>query len=526
MKNYLKYMMLGAVVVASSSSCKKFLDINTNPNSLTQATPQLILPQAIVGSASMSSFFSNEFREFSGASANAGGFGGFGATVTYDFSTGRFSDIWTNTYDNANDYEYVIKNTGTDPALVYSASIARIMKAFAFERLVNQFNDVPYSDALRGTEKLQPTYDKGEDVYKACIADLTKAVADITTGAAAATTSSIEAKYDPLFKGDMNQWKKFANTIRLRMLIKMAGVSAHTAYAKASMAAISSDGYLVDDAIVQPGYEKTTRPNPRYSSLAFSSTGAITGPNSSIPTKWMYSFYDGGKLTDPGRGKVIYRGFPSAIKNQLGDESAAAPKADAAGSAWFTGTKEQNVLGAVKGPGMGMPLILAAESNFLQAEAFVRGYLTGNAASAFDEGITQSFKYLYKDVTGAVDPSKNVATDVAAYKTANNLSFLVNFALATTDEQKIEAIITQKYIALNMISNDENFNEFRRTAFPRIVNGSSDALETFASRQSVSTAADKLPSRVLYPQVEFNLNPSNVPQGIDKFKSKIFWDVN
>ncbi len=77
-----------------------------------------------------------------------------------------------------------------------------------------------------------------------------------------------------------------------------------------------------------------------------------------------------------------------------------------------------------------------------------------------------------------------------------------------------------------MIHNDEGFNEFRRTGYPKIVNGSLDALLTFASRQSVSPRADKLPARILYPQLEYNLNPKNAPANIDKFTSRIFWDLN
>ena len=108
----------------------------------------------------------------------------------------------------------------------------------------------------------------------------------------------------------------------------------------------------------------------------------------------------------------------------------------------------------------------------------------------------------------------------------NNTSKLVNFALATTLAERIEAIITQKYIALNMINCDEAFNEFKRTEYPRIVNGSAIATETFASLISTSTRPDKTIGRVLYPQQEFNLNGANVPAGITLFSSRIFWDLN
>ena len=93
--------------------------------------------------------------------------------------------------------------------------MAMIMKALVFERLVNQFNNVPYSDALRGVASLQPKYDKAEDIYKASIADLDKAMAAITTGQAASATevARIPKSIDPLFQGDMDRWKQFANTI-------------------------------------------------------------------------------------------------------------------------------------------------------------------------------------------------------------------------------------------------------------------------------------------------------------------------
>ncbi len=535
MKKIFKYIMLGVVLVASSS-CEKYLDINENPNNFTSATPAIVLPQAIVGAASISNTFNISFADFSGARANAGGFGGFGSVVTYDFGTGDYAGLWTASYDNANDFEYVINSTSSDATLAYSTGIARIMKSFAFERLVNQFNNVPYTEALKGTAKLQPKYDDAVFVYKACIDELTKAVNDITTAQAAATTNALVASSDPMFAGDMNKWKQFAQTVKLRMLIKMAGVPAQAAYATTEFAKLNTTiGFLATDALVQPGYEKTNRPNPVYTSIGWSSTGTVVS-TSRIPTKWIFSFYNGGKLNDPGRASVIYRSYPSTPINQLGDESTSVPAASSGGSAWNTTTAANNALGVAKGPTQAQPVMLAAESKFLQAEAYVRGYLAGNAQTAFDDGITQSFTYLYKTVSNTVDASKNVATDVATYKAANANKYLVAYSTftdlistatrATTTAEKIEAIITQKYIALNMVNNDENFNEFRRTGYPAIVNGSLDPLLTFASRQSVSTHADKLPTRVLYPQEEYNLNPANAPAGINKFSSLIFWDLN
>jgi hypothetical protein len=529
MKKIFNYILLGAVFIGATS-CEKYLDINENPNSFTSATPDLVLPQAIVGSAAITNTFNIGLADVGGQRANGGGFGGFGDVVTYQWTQNNatYSGLWTSTYDNVNDYQYVIRETSADPKLAYSTSIARIMKSMAFARLVDQFNDVPYTEALKGNGNLTPKFDKAEDVYKDLVKQLDTAMIDITAAEANPEANKIKKSADPLFEGNMTKWKKYANTLKLRLLIKMAGVPALQAVTTPAFASFNTGiGFLTEDAIVNPGYVKTDRPNPTYNSLAYTTAAAVS-QTSRIPTRWMYSFYNGGKLVDPARGKAVYRGFPSPIINQLGDESTAVLKAPADGTSWsvLSDKDANNAIGITKGAAMGQVVMTAAESYFLQAEAYERGYLAGNAAAAFDSGITASFSYLYKDVTNKVSTGMNVETDVATYKAANGLSYLVNYNLGTSSAQKIEAIITQKYIAFNMIHNDEAFNEFRRTGFPTIVNGSLVATATFASRQSTSTRADKLPSRILYPQNEFNLNPTNVPTGVDQFTSRIFWDLN
>lgn len=91
-------------------------------------------------------------------------------------------------------------------------------------------------------------------------------------------------------------------------------------------------------------------------------------------------------------------------------------------------------------------------------------------------------------------------------------------------KKKLEAIITQKYIAFNFIFSHEAWNEYRRTKYPAISGAPSTAnkYKTFVSITSEATAADKLPTRIMYPNTEYNYNSANVPV-IDKYTSKIFW---
>jgi hypothetical protein len=443
MKKIFNYILLGAVLVGATS-CEKYLDINTNPNSFTSATPDLVLPQAIVGAASLTNTFSNALGDVSGARANAGGFGGFGDVVTYEWTSnnGSFSPLWTGTYDNVNDFQYVINETSGDPKLAYSTSIARIMKSMAFARLVDQFNDVPYTDALKGNQNLTPKFDKASDIYKDLVAQLDLAINTINEASNDAGTNSVTASADPLFGGNMTRWIQYANTLKLRLLIKMASVPELQSFTSESFASFNTAaGFITEDAIVNPGYVKTDRPNPTYNSLGYQTNNAIS-ITSRIPTKWMYGFYTGNKIVDTWRGEVVYRDFPSSRINQLGDESAGVPQAPSAGTSWsiLTNANATTAMGLTKGPSMGQVVMLAAESYFLQAEAAERGYLSLPVTSkaAFVNGITASFRYLYKGVNNAVVAGVTVADSVAAYQAANVDNFLVNYDLATTAEQRIE----------------------------------------------------------------------------------------
>jgi len=143
-------------------------------------------------------------------------------------------------------------------------------------------------------------------------------------------------------------------------------------------------------------------------------------------------------------------------------------------------------------------------------------------SSLFNSGILASFKYLYQLPGGTT--SGNPTADEATYLTDNANSYLVNIALATTPAEQLEAIITQKYIALNFVSSHEAWNDYRRTLYPALVNApGATATQTFAARTSQSTRPDRLPTRILYPSSEGSYNGENLPKGITPFTSLIFW---
>lgn len=483
-----------------------------------------MLPQALVYTAAQQSSFNNYGAQITGGVVNGGGYGGFGNVWTYNYGPGDYTGLWQTSYDIAEDFQYVINSTQGNAPYAYYNAIARIMKSYIFQLIVDTYNDVPYSDALAGPASVTPKYDKGKDIYPLLAAQLDSGIAIINANPMALALSS---STDPMFGGNMTNWKKFANTIKLRLIVRGTPAATFT------NTSFSSDGFLTTDAIVNPKYGRVNgQQNPAWNTWVTSYTNSAAN-RAYIPSKYTFGFYDGNSLHDDARGRAIYLDYPKTTVNQLGIGDVSVPKAPAVTGAWYAGTTATlpaasglgNNIGIMKGPDMGEPIMLAAESYFLQAEAAVRGILTSvDAKTAFNNGITASFSYLYKLPNLSTKAGYSASDSAAAYITNNNTSYLVNFDLATTTPQKIEAIITQKYIANNFIASHESYNEYRRTGFPvSSTTVTNNPYGSFASTQSASTRPDKLPTRVQYPTSEFNYNPGNVPNDVKVFSSLIFW---
>jgi hypothetical protein len=522
------------IIIATSLcgvSCKKYLDINNNPNSPTVVGVSPVLPLAIVNAASLTSNLNDYGGQTVGYAANAGGYGGFGSMWTYDYPPSQGESYWDNGYTTLENLQYILNNSQGIDSLAYFNAAAKIMKAYVFQMLVDQFNNVPYTNALQGASDFVPTYDDAATIYPKLTLLIDSAISLIEAAAnypAAQAATTLTGATDPLFQGNMLSWIQFANSLKLRMIIRAASVVTF------SDMTFSSEGFLTTDAVVNPGYQMAntssgTQVNPSWGTWGSTYAGARVG-QAWIPATFVFGYYDGTKLADPGRGAAIFYQFPSNTPtNQLGitppNNTLTSPSP---AGAWYSGggsgTTLGNAVGVLKGPNMGEPLMLLAESDFLQAEADLRGILSGTAATDFNNGILASFTYLYELPNLSVAPGLDPIGDEAAYLANNSTSYLVNFSLASTPAEQLEAIITQKYIALDFINGGEAWNEYRRTGYP--VSSPStlnDPYGSFASTQSQATRPDHLPTRLPYPASEAATNAANVPQGVNIYTSTIFW---
>ncbi|GAB2699314.1 SusD/RagB family nutrient-binding outer membrane lipoprotein [Mucilaginibacter koreensis] len=469
-----------------------------------------------------------------GYTVNGGGYGGFGSLFTYAYATTENTGLYNNNYNNSYDYQYMINLSDKDPDLVQYAAVGRVMKAYNFARLIDLYGDVPYTEAFRGNTLLTPKYDAAPAVYQTMILTIDTAItkfkskntalpafrtADVLYGQITGSTQSSDAT------AEITRWMKFAQTVKLRMLTHIQAVPALASFVNTEFANFdNSIGFIEDDAVVNPGYIVTDgKQNPDWNTYNLTAAGS-QGSQSRviIPGRFAFSFYSGAKLTDDDRGKLMYKSYPNAAVGTLASTNNPTVSSTAFGTGIF------------KSATQGRPILLAAESYFLQAEANLNGRLPGVAKDNFETGIRKSYLYLSKNGTNTT--TADDAGYLTKYKAANPSKIvngvetnpyarLVNFDLNNSNEQKLEAIITQKYIALNFLFGSEAWTEFRRTNYPAIVNGSTDPVLTFASPNSTSPRPDRLPVRLPYPDTEYQLNSQNVPT-VNVFTSRIFWDLN
>jgi hypothetical protein len=505
-----KSLILVAFLTLVGSACNKsYLDINTNPNTLPTASPSFVFTNAL-NTSTANLINANETGSYwSGQWTQGNGYIISTTIFAYNFTNGDFN-YWDGYYDNLQDYQFVINNADTY-SQKYLKGPAKVMKAMLVQQLVDMYGNVPYTEALKGGAVLAPKFDDQKAVYESLITLLDEAIVDLKANPFASSFTGS----DIVFKGNTTKWAQFANSLKMRILIRQSKISGRDAYIKTEINKIVTEGsgFISGEEVGVGGpsfYLATAgKLNPVYERWGYSANGAKQALNN-YPrlTKFLL---DGLKASgDTLRLKRI------AYAN--GGESTGAPGVSTQKEvvANYNGTPFGASSGYLPantsslGPSLlvkgdyNRPFILmtAAEVQFLLAEAkqrYTDVTLPNTAQAYFEAGITQSFRALGANTAGA-----------AAFKGSkvNNYDWE-----ASTD--KLAAIATQKWIALTNFSGLEAWTEYRRTNLPAIP-------------QSMQVPDAKRPVRFFYPNTEAGSNAANVTaQGtIDAFGTRLFWDVD
>lgn len=352
-------------------------------------------------------------------------------------------------------------------------AVARILKAYYFWNITDRWGDIPYSEALNGTDDFTPAYDTQQAIYDSLFAELK------TAGDQLDPTGSLED--DIMYNGDIEKWRKLSNTVRLLMAVRLSEVDADKAAQEAQDAL--NDGIMTsnDDNFVfrhlasenneNYWYDQVVRQSREWWALSEGLVGLMKPVND--PRLPVYG--------DPAisSGEFIGLTFGTSDESQIS-------------------AQDYSLLGAdIHEQDAPVYLVTYAEALFAKAEAAQRGWIAENAEESYNQAIQNSIRQW---TNGASDGNSFISQAEIAYDPANGL----------------EQIVTQRYVHLYM-HGYQAWALYRRTGYP-------DIMESPRGRD--------VPLRQSYTSDEALNNTENYEEAINRqfdgentLYGRLWWDV-
>lgn len=457
-----KIFGLVALMAVFTIGCKKFIDVNNDPNSPIEVSEPLLLSPIEMNianslSANLAFAYANHYVQNVALNQPIPNHG------TYLLQNTETDDVWTNAYVRCmNNLKQLMTKAEVNGNSKY-AGIARILMALALGTTTDLFGDVPYSQSLLGSENFRPTYDKQEDVYKAIQSLLDAGIANINSNAGRSPGND-----DFFYKGDMAKWKKLAFTLKARYYMHLTKAPGYTATAQADLALAALANGMTSNA----------------DDLKFSFTGSAGEENP------LYNNFD------PVSTLVLSEKLVNTLKNR-NDPRLPKLVAPAKATGLYTGRPiGSSTLGSLNdyslpgelfaGPGADFFVVNYSEALFLKAEATLIKSGFAAAQPIYQDGIKSQMTKLG---IAAGDVTTYLATR-GTLTSGNALQWI------------IEEKATADYLSI------ENFVDWRRTGFPVLT--------------AVPNALSAIPRRLIYPQSEIIANPQAIQSA--KLTDKVWWD--
>ncbi|MEC5167187.1 hypothetical protein RCH18_002937 [Flavobacterium sp. PL11] len=413
--------------------------------------------------------------------------------------------LWRNAY--ANEMKVivdVIQKTAANPEMSNMNAVAKIMKVMIGQRITDMYGDVPYSEAGLGFSKgiVTPKYDKQQDIYTSFFKELDEASTQLNAAGGI-------VKGDLFYKGDISKWKKLANTMRLRLAIRISEVAA--AESEKQVKAAFQNGVFMsnDDNCIMRHLDFPFSDVP--SALDFRGNGLSHGfigneqadhfssllinflRNNDDPRLTMIATPKTGSPNwgPPAAGEELYVGVaPGTFRWDLSGGSNAA-----SGIRPYLKLRTAPFLH-----------VSYSETQLLLAEAALRGWVTGSAVDYYKKGVEAGIKQI--EIYGATAASQNKID-----------TYLINKPLMPGMEK--EQIATQLWVTY-LFNSMEAYSNWRRTGFPKLL----------PIKNSDSETLGVTPTRLNYPNDELQKNEANYLDAIARmggkndWLNKVWWDVN
>ncbi|MBN2597148.1 SusD/RagB family nutrient-binding outer membrane lipoprotein [Labilibaculum sp.] len=500
--------VLGLFVMSSGCS-DDFGDMNVDPNSTTKVEPKFFL------NAMQQEVFANYQRNvnlypdlYSQYWANT--VSGFGSP-RYEYVDGWIGNQWKEHYTRHLRQDLAMQEAyGDNEFFVDAIAIKEIWMCYWWSRMTDTYGDMPYFGA--GVGDAVP-YSSQQEIYADLFTRLNVAINNITGGE---EQYNYTDDYDLIYGGDALQWRKFGNSLRLRLAMRISNADPEKAQAEAQAAVSGPGGLLVSnaDVVKVPMWSKgwfdylhqmawnwnNIRMSKTFSNYLYNQSSVGEDPRA--PKWFAYQvFNEDLKKVEPKTkeeaGFPIYNGIENGFNLVQSDADEVFATINLEGGyVDFVGSEDDD---------MYCPVMFYSEVKFLEAEAALRGWISGDANALYKEGVQASMDYVGVD-----------ENDATAY-----LSGLTT--LTGANENQLKQIITQKWLA-NFPNGVEGWADFRRTDYPDIT------LPKSGVSGSSTVAAGTWVKRISYPDNAHQQDEENMPsllntRDLDRMDIRVWWDT-
>lgn len=530
-RNFQKLAGVMTIGIMTLSCTGNYLDINTNPyevnrdQTLTDGYATAAAIAAMGGAVISTDVNTAQFTDC----LLGGPMGGYYSTTgAFEKTIDNYNatDDWTRVllasdriiptlYSNLSE----LKSITDDPVTL---AIANIIKVTAMLRVTDTYGPIPYSQIGQGG-KITVSYDSQEKVYDAMFEELDACINTLTEN----RLSGIPSTADPVYDGTAVKWCKFANSLKLRMAMRIVYAAPEKAKKMAEEAVNHEIGVMTDNSD-NAALQKVAfgdKGNPLYTAIKYNQpTGSVTGGDTHAAAD-IICYMNG--YNDPRRAKYFIKSEFDGIDYvgiRIGIEK---PSLNS------VGRKYSGVNVTTEDPLVWMN---AAEVAFLKAEAkavFGFNMGAGTAKEFYNEGIRLSFEQF--GLSGYAEYAEDDENRPATYTDPAGLNsyagvlsnITVKWDDAATTAAKQERIMIQKWIA-NFNNGIEAWSDHRRTGYPKFFPA------TDAGNKSGGSVTNEFGARrMVYPLAEYSNNGDNVNEAIssylggpDKMGTRLWWDCN
>ena len=496
-----KIYLLAAAGLMMLSSCD--LDINENPNSPSNSdvTADLVFPaieNSIATSVGDQMFnYAGFFAQYWDQMPTANQYNDL-AELNLDEGSDLFRRCYQNLFAQAlEDVEDVLAKTDNTSDIF----AAKVLRAQAFQYLVDNMDQCPYTEALQGSANAMPAWDEGKTVYLGVLSELDEAEAKLKGEAMTVT--------DPMLNKSLNQWKGYANALRLRMYMRLidGGFSEFTSKAQAL---VNAGNFFTGDVAWDVYSDAQGQRNP-WGAIFYE--GTLAGTKNLCAAYPLVSYYQ--STQDP---RIAYG---LEISTKYNDYVGQIPGCKTLTGDWLgigSGYNDTYVSNVNRTPAKAMPIYLFTQSELQFLIAEVQARFNGNdaaAKSAYEAAVKADFNS--RGIAGADD-------FLAAPKTS--------WSAQESDAAKLKLLYMQKWVAFFYRNHMEAWSEARRTDVPALSDASAkqifDDSTVYSAGDFVNPGVNfitggGLAKRVPYPSNARRYN-KNTP-AVKLLSDRVFWDV-